>query len=124
MDATTAVAWQWIGAPVVMLGVSAAYFTAYRGRPAYGPRLLCSAHGFVGAALYVGALALWAVSPAYRPSLGWPYAVSFLLPLVLIVLALIKFKGPKWIHLLQLPNLCAMYWSLFIGGMAITGDWL
>jgi hypothetical protein len=115
---------EWYGAPAVMAGVSAAYYFAYRGRPAYGRRLLCAAHGVAGVALYFGALALWASNPVYRPSLAWPYATLYLLPLALIVVALIKFTGPKLIHLLQLPNLCAMYWSLFVGGMAVTGDWL
>jgi hypothetical protein len=115
---------QWLGAPAVMTGVSAVYFFAYRRRPAYGPRLLCAAHRLAGVALYFGALAFWAIRPAYRPSFGWPYAALYLVSLALVVVAFIKFDGPKLVHMLQLPNVYAMYWSLFVGGMAVTGDWL
>jgi hypothetical protein len=115
---------EWYGAPTVMAGVSAAYYFAYRGRPADCRRFLCAAHGFAGVALYFGALTLWALSPEYRPWLAWPYAVLYLIPLSLVAVAFIKVNGSQLIHLLQLPNLCAMFWSLYVGGMAVTGDWL
>ena len=115
---------QWYASPFIMIGVSAAYFFADRRRPAYGSRLLSSAHGLIGAMLYFGALELWAMSPTYRPWLGWPYAALFLIPLSLIVVSFLKFQGPKLVHVLQIPNVLALFWACGVGGMAATGDWL
>jgi hypothetical protein len=108
-----------------MAVVSAVYFFADRRRPAYRFRLLCSAHGIAGIALYFGALALWAVSPTYRgPLAGWGYLILYLVPISLVVIALLRFRGPWLVHLLQVPNVCALIWAAFVGGMAVTGDWL
>ena len=116
---------QWYGAPFVMIGVSLVYFFADTRRPALGERLLVSAHGAAGAALYIGAFLVdWLQPGGYRPYLGWPYAVLFLVPLVLIGVAVFKFRGNLFTHALQAPNIAALLWSAFVGGMAITGDWL
>lgn len=116
---------QWYGAPVVMIGVSLAYFFADPRRPAVRERLLVSAHGLAGAALYFGAFAVaWFQPGGYRPYLGWPYAVLLLVPLALIGVSLFKFRGNRLTHALQVPNVVALLWSAFVGVMAITGDWL
>jgi hypothetical protein len=116
---------QWYGAPVVMIGVSLVYFFADTRRPALRERLLVSVHGVAGAALYVGAFVVaWLQPGGYRPYLAWPYFVLLLVPLALIGVALFKFRGNPLIHALQAPNVAALLWSAFVGGMAVTGDWL
>jgi hypothetical protein len=116
---------QWYGAPVVMIGVSVAYFVADVRRPAFRQRLWVSAHGLAGAALYFGAfLVAWALPLNYRPYLALPYAALLLVPLVLVGVSLVKFRGNRLVHLLQVPNVAALLWSAFVGAMAVTGDWL
>ncbi|HEY2865358.1 MAG TPA: hypothetical protein VGK37_17195 [Casimicrobiaceae bacterium] len=108
-----------------MVTVSAIYFFADQRRPAYADRLISSAHGIVGVLLYFGALAIWWSSPnEARPFLANPYAFLYLVPLGLIGVSLFRFRGPRFIHLLQLPNLAALAWALFVGSMAVSGDWL
>jgi hypothetical protein len=108
----------------VMFGVSGAYFALDSGEAPRRERLLVSAHGALGALLYLFALALWAVAPNWRPWAAWPYLLAFSLPLASVLYALFRFRGPKVLHLAQLANLWAFAYALFIGGMAITGDWL
>ena len=116
---------QWYLAPAVMLSVSAAYFFADTRRPAYVARFVSSVHGLLGAALYCGAMTLFIVQPhTHRPQLGLPYAAMFVLPLAAVVASFLTFRGNRWIHLLQVINLLALAWALFIGLMAVTGDWL
>jgi hypothetical protein len=35
-----------------------------------------------------------------------------------------SFAANLLIHALQIPNVAALLWVGFVGGMAITGDWL
>ena len=116
---------QLYGAPVIMAAVSATYFFADQRRPAFRARLISSAHGVIGVALYFGAMAVsWAQPHGYRPYLGAPYLSLYVLPLIAIIVALFEFRGPRLIHLLQIANVAALTWSLFIGVMYITGHWL
>jgi hypothetical protein len=116
---------QWYGAPIVMVAISVAYFFCDTRRPAYVQRVVSSAHGLLGSALYVGAMGLFMADPQeHRPSWGVPYALLFLLPLASVVMSFVTFRGNRLIHLLQPINLLAMVWALFIGAMAVTGDWL
>jgi hypothetical protein len=82
-----------------------------------------SAHGLTIATLYLGAIAVGQVG-ASKVKYGAPFAIAFLIPLVLMVYAIITFPGRRSVHWLQLLNLVALFWSAFIGTMAITGDWL
>ena len=52
------------------------------------------------------------------------YLLLFVAPLASIAYALFRFTGPKLLHVTQLANLWGMFYAAFIGGMAITGDWL
>ncbi|WP_160288443.1 hypothetical protein [Pseudomonas knackmussii] len=47
-----------------------------------------------------------------------------LLPLLLIVLSLLLFRGPREIHWLQLLNVTGMLWPGFLGAMLVGGRWL
>jgi uncharacterized membrane protein len=111
------------GAPAIMFVVSLTYFLADARRPAYGVRAISSAHDILGLLLYFGAL-LSNTNPQYRPYLAIPYAVLYILPVAAIVVSFFTFRGTRLVHLLQIPNLLALFWSLFVGGMAVTGDWL
>jgi hypothetical protein len=82
-----------------------------------------SAHGITIATLYLGAVAVWQLG-ASKVKYGTPFAFAFLIPLALMVYAIITYPGPRSIHWLQLLNFVAIFWSAFIGTMAITGGWL
>jgi hypothetical protein len=115
----------WYGAPAIMAVVSAIYFFSDQRRPAYRARLISSSHGLIGVFLYFGAFAIgWVHSHEYRPHLGAPYISLYFLPLSSIIIAFYEFQGPRSVHLLQIPNVVALTWSLFLGAMAITGDWI
>jgi len=114
---------QWFLAPLVALGISAVYFlTCSRDLPV-GTRLAASAHGVVIAVLYALAM-LVALSRHSRPELGTPFSLLLVVPLLLILAALFLYRGRKLVHLLQVPNLLCLGWTAFIGGMAVTGNWL
>lgn len=110
-------------APAIMAAVSVTYFFADARRPAYAARVISSAHGVLGMLLYFGAL-VSNPQPQYRPSLAIAYLALYILPVAAIVVSFFTFRGPRLVHLLQIPNLLALYWALFVGGMAVTGDWL
>ena len=108
---------------LVMVAVSAGYFLSAPSATRRN-RILSSLHGALASAIYLGALAVWEVSPTTRAWAAWPYLLSFIAPLASIVYALFRFTGPKLLHLTQLANLWGMLYAMLIGGMAITGDWL
>ena len=115
---------QWYGPPAAMTLVSFVYLVTDRGRP-YPARLLTSAHGIAGVVLYFAAFVVaWADPRGFRPHLAVPYMLLYLIPVGLIALALRRFTGSRWVHTLQGLNVVAMLWALFVGSMAITGDWL
>ena len=124
MSTTVGLFIQWYGAPLIMVPVSIIYFLTDARRPAYGMRLLSSIHGCLGALLSFCALGFHAPPGGYRPDLAVPYAALYLLPLLSILIALFSYRGNPLIHLLQAPNILALGWALFVGGMAVTGDWL
>jgi hypothetical protein len=112
--------WAW---PVLALLVSVAYFRA--SEPSLGPwrRMLLSAHGASISVLHFGAFAIWSTGASHT-RYGKPFAISLLVPIALIAYALVAFRGKRSVHWLQLLNLVALFWAAFIGGMAVTGDWL
>jgi hypothetical protein len=114
---------QFYAAPIVMMLISALYFLASRAHTSLRRRLLTSAHGLVAAILTLVAMALYASSNS-RPIYGLPFLFLYLIPLGLVGASLLSYPGPKRMHVLQGPNLGAMLWGAFTGGMAVTGDWL
>lgn len=109
---------------LVMCAVSGAYYACDIGEPRRSVRLMVSAHGALGAMLYSGALLCWYLSPTYRPWATLPFLLAFVLPLSSMVFSFFRFRGPKVLHLAQLLNLSALAYALFIGAMAVSGDWL
>jgi hypothetical protein len=110
-------------APVIAMAISVVYFKRSPKDQPLAQRLLVSAHGVVIAAIYLCALYVW-WSGSSRESYGRPYAIAFMVPVALIAVSFWKFRGPRSTHLFQLANLFCIAASYFLGGMAITGDWL
>ncbi len=110
--------------PLLMMGISAAYFGRQRSGPTWPTRVLVSMHGISAAILFFGAIATWIIVPAYRPWALIPFAVMHLIPLGSIIYAFFRFDGPRKLHFLQVINVGCMLISFLAGGMAITGDWL
>lgn len=116
----------WLGAPTIMFAISALYFFTDPRRPAYIARAISSSHGAIGAILYLSALGLHMGSSPheYRPHLAVPYVALFVLPAISVIAAFFTYAGRRIVHVTQLVNLPALVWTMFVGGMAVTGDWL
>jgi hypothetical protein len=111
------------GGAIAMVVISIAYFAADRSGSPFALRALSSAHGFVAALLFAGAVVI-GIAGATRPAYALPFQLLHMVPAILVGLSLILYRGPKLLHVLQVPNVIAMLWSVFIGTMAVTGDWL
>jgi hypothetical protein len=113
----------WWAAPILMAFISTIYFVTSPSNATIRNRILVSSHGAIAAALYLGAMAVWALG-ASRQWLGWPFLVAQIVPVAFIVIALAQFRGSRLVHILQPFNLLCMVWAYVIGIMAITGEWL
>jgi hypothetical protein len=111
----------WLPATIMIL-VSAIYFWMHKGNG--WVRVFVSAHGITAALIYLAALVLWEFTRGYRPWAVWPFLFVHLIPLISILYAFFRFSGPKVLHFAQLANLSSMMYTIFIAGMAVTGDWL
>jgi len=109
---------------LLMCAVSGAYYVLDIGETRLRVRLMVSAHGVLGALLYIGAILWWDFSPRYRPWAVLPYLLAYALPLSSVIYAFLRFRGPKLLHFIQILNLFAFMYAIFIGGMAVSGDWL
>lgn len=117
-------AWfQWLLAPVLALVISIVYFRASPSSQPLGSRLMASAHGISIAALYAGAMLVFYANAA-GPRYATPFFVLLAVPAVLMLLSFFIYRGAKHVHLLQCLNFLCLAWVAFIGGMAVTGDWL
>ena len=110
-------------APFFTLLVSVAYFKASSPGTSTGRRLFVSAHGAVGTLLFVLAMIIGSSGHA-KAQYGTPYLCLFILPFALIGFALIFFRGNTKVHILQFPNVLALFYSAFVGGMVTTGSFL
>ena len=120
--AAFAIAQFWL-APLLAAAISAVYFRASPTDQPLLQRLVASGHGAAIAILYGGALAFSAFGIS-KQSYGLPFMGLLLVPVFLAGLSFALFRGRKYIHLLQILNLACLAWTLFIGGMAVTGEWL
>jgi len=111
--------------PIVgMLAISAAYYWLDKNEASRWARFWVSAHGLFGAALYLlTPIFWWAIPPAYRPWNVGPeiFVCLYILPLASIAYALVRFKGPRWLHLSQVLNLAFMLLTFF--ATMIAGPW-
>jgi hypothetical protein len=110
-------------APILAFSISVIYFLQSPRTDPLSIRLLVSAHGVSIAALYIGAMLVWWTghSDARFESV---FIFLLVLPLVLIAVSFVFFRGNKSLHLLQALNILCLMWTAFVGGMAVTGDWL
>lgn len=113
----------WYSAPAVALVVSTAYFVRSSGDPSMWRRIVTSSHGVTIALLYVIAMGV-ALARAYDPAYGNPFSLALLVPVVLMALSLVFYRGSRRTHWLQFLNAGSLAWTGFMGGMAITGRWL
>ena len=113
----------WYLAPIVSFLISVVYYRASGGQVTPLWRVVISAHGVTITLIYIGATVV-ALSGHADLRLGPVFTWALVAPLTSMIAALVKFKGRKMTHLLLVPNLACLLWVGFIGGMAITGDWL
>ncbi len=118
-----AIAQFWLAPPILALSISALYFFTSPAQQRLSMRLLASSHGVVTAALYIGALVISGLG-ASKPSLGLPFSAGLIAPLVLIALSFFIYRGRGVNHIAHVLSLLCVAWTFFIGGMAITGNWL
>ena len=110
----------WLLAPLVMCGVSLAYWRSSGESVPHAERLLPASHGAVGTAVFLLAFFISFFStPA--PRFREPYLALWLVPLAFIGVSLWRFKGPRRVHLLLLPLVAAMGWALVVGYTIIGG---
>ncbi|MRW89024.1 hypothetical protein GJ699_03410 [Duganella sp. FT80W] len=110
--------------PLIMLAVSIVYFSKGDDESRLWVRLLFSLHGMFAALLYIGALAYWQMTQASHAWAATPYLLLHIISLASIAYAFVYFPGPKRWHLLQIVSLFCMVQTVFIGSMALTGEWL
>ncbi len=112
----------WLPTSFVMVVTSFVYFSSNRSTR-LGTRLGVSVHGLLGTALFSGAVALW-MTGGSRDSLAWPFTLLFVLPLASMLAALLFHRGTRIAHLLLAAELFCLALAWFVGGMAITDEWL
>jgi hypothetical protein len=110
-------------APLLAAGVSVIYFFNSPRTQPIGHRIAASAHGLSISAIYFLAMTVFWANKA-QPMYGGPFILLLLLPILLAILSFFLYKGRKTVHLLQVVNLLCLAWTFFIGGMAVTGQWL
>jgi len=108
---------------LVPLAVSAVYFLRSPSNQALSKRMLASAHGLSISVIYLSAIAISWTKNADR-TLGRPFAMALVVPVVLIVISFALYRGKRATHWFQVLNFVCLGWVSFVGGMAITGDWL
>lgn len=87
--------------------------------------LLSSAHGIliIFAFLYAGIFGgITEYGAAYY--WYWPLIGFLLLAIVSVIYSIREFSTKRWVHLLHLGTIGSATFILFIGGMAISHDWL
>jgi hypothetical protein len=113
----------WGLAPVVALGISVLYYVASPVTVPMSMRILTSAHGAAITAIYLTAMAV-AVSGHSNPRYGTAFSLALAIPVLLMLISLVMFKGKKGVHLLLVINIVCLLWSGLLGAMAVTGDWM
>lgn len=106
-----------------MLLISYAYFMAADRSAGVVDRVVWSAHGIAGAIIYLSAMAV-GISGIAQASFVHIFLSLQLIPVALILFSLLRFRGARLIHVLQIPNVLCLLWGVFIGSMAVIGDWL
>lgn len=113
------------GAIPVLLSLCIGLVYFYKSPPSQplAQRVIISCYGVSILLIYICAWAVF-VTGLSNNSLISPFLYTFIVPLILIVATFVLYRGPKWVHLLQIVNVIVLAWTYFIGGMAVTNDWL
>jgi hypothetical protein len=110
----------WLLAPLVMSGVSFAYWRFGGTSNSLAERLLPASHGVVGTLVFFFAFVI-AFFSAPAPHFREPYLALWLVPLALVGVSLWRFKGARRVHFLLLPLVAAMGWALVVGYTIVGG---
>lgn len=86
-------------------------------------RVLVSMHSCLLFVVLCAALALGGYGYANKDLMPIFYFL-LVLPVVSVIASFLYFKGSKWFHLLHAWNIVAFVWTLLVGSMAVTNDWL
>ncbi len=120
--------------PILTVLVSIIYFRMSPKEQRLHTRLAVSGHGVAIAVLYCGAILVsrfMRLSPATKYTIHdikytihdiWSYLL--IVPVIFIFFALMKFRGPLLVHLLQIINMMGLVWTLLLGSMFLTDQWL
>lgn len=103
--------------------VSVVYYVA---SPTVQPRhlrLLASAHGAALALVYALVIAV-TMARGTNPAYVTPFVVALAVPVALMLLSFVVFRGRRVVHVLQLLNVLCLLLALFFGAMALTGEGL
>lgn len=113
----------YLGAPLIGIGTSAAYFFVARGTPTHR-RLLASAHGVVlaGVFLYIAVASSLTSPVSYAPYVR-PFYALLVVFAAAVAISLFIYPGRRWVHLLQLVQLPSAFFVWLFGTMAIAHDW-
>ncbi len=100
--------------------ISVAYFRSSATTQSFARRVLASAYGIVIALFYLGA---WMVYLTHHANDIWarPFTILMVIPLGLIAISFVAFRGRMMVHLLQLPLLLCLLWVWLRGTVIITG---
>jgi len=97
-----------------------AYFRSSTPTQSFARRALSSAHGIAIALLY---LCAWIVYVTHHANDAWarPFGVLMVIPLGLIAMSFVVFRGRMMVHLLQLQLLLCLLWVWLRGTVIVTG---
>jgi hypothetical protein len=59
-----------------------------------------------------------------NPAYVTPFVVALAVPVALMLLSFVVFRGRRVVHVLQLLNVLCLLLALFFGAMALTGEGL
>lgn len=108
----TTYGWSFVIPCTVMAGTSIGYFLSDRSGSSVTRRIVTSAHGLVGAVLFVVAMVLVLLSNEAQPELARVFLLLYLIPVGLLVVSSYMYRGPSWLHRLQIINMPALLWAV------------
>jgi lipopolysaccharide export LptBFGC system permease protein LptF len=115
--------WQTFFPPFCALGISVVLFVKSPKEQSLAARGLVSLSGAITLLLYL--IAMWVFwSGRSARNYGSAFLVACLVPLVLIAVSILSFRGRRALLFIHFPNLLCLLWVWFVGSMAVTDDWL
>ena len=113
----------WLLVALPPLITSFVYFQASPATESLAQRIGVSLHGATISIILIGAVLVGMVG-APDPAFGEKFCFILLVPIILIIYSFWRFLGNKAVHFLQVINLLWLFFTFFVGGMAVTGNWL